>query len=663
MADNSNLAGIVIPVTLDTMDFRDVTSDLRKQEKKLSRIFKRKKTSLGVSSGVNSRRDNSSTSRQTSSWNSSVLASRMKKRRTNVAVSRLNRQHQSKMNTGFGAIASRAKKPATDYKSSLQRVKYDRWLESLKKQEHTRVVKRNRAHLLAIAEDTKRNKAQEQARQDATKATDKENKAKVAHANWIQRLKKQQQAKDKALLKTRLKALKQGRDLLAKQRKLQDREEALARKKSDKASSIVGKGVAGAVIGAGVGLGAVIQSTFAPAQDYLLYENMMLSVSDGQEQFNARMQMTAELAEETGQNMVMLGKEYAKFSASNPTVGGMSEAEMSDGFSDVARLTTIRGGKQEDISLAMKALTQMLSKGKISAEELRGQLGERMAGSFKLFAEGMGMTVGELDKAMKEGQVFSAEALPKFFDRLEEEIKNSSKYFNTATHAIGRFQNAVAKSSGESHRAGWDNGLAEAIDGVAMLTEGVGAIFTSFAPSAQSAGRIIKATFLDVSNALIDLSFWFDHFSAHLFNEDKYANVKKVGKELTGMEMTMKLILQATLATGVAFGALKLGKMALGLKKGKLTPNISDVLIALRTGGIKGLAVFAVALAAVGSYQLFKDGGTLDKLDAEKPKGLTEANNSITNRLAKDGVIKVQIEGSEQYEVTKTQENGTSIIE
>ncbi|EPW0596963.1 tape measure protein, partial [Shigella sonnei] len=61
----------------------------------------------------------------------------------------------------------------------------------------------------------------------------------------------------------------------------------------------------------------------------------------------------------------------------------------------------------------LKAFEQMASKGKIQAEELRGQLGDRMAGAFQLFARSLGMTTEELDKAMKDGKVLSKDVFPK----------------------------------------------------------------------------------------------------------------------------------------------------------------------------------------------------------------------------------------------------------
>jgi len=64
----------------------------------------------------------------------------------------------------------------------------------------------------------------------------------------------------------------------------------------------------------------------------------------------------------------------------------------------------------------------MLSKGKVSAEELRGQLGERIPGAFQIAARAMGMSTAELDKFMSSGNLLSTEFLPKFAAQLKSEF-------------------------------------------------------------------------------------------------------------------------------------------------------------------------------------------------------------------------------------------------
>ena len=70
---------------------------------------------------------------------------------------------------------------------------------------------------------------------------------------------------------------------------------------------------------------------------------------------------------------------------------------------------------------AFIALGQMISKGKVQAEELRGQLGERLPGAFQLAAKAMGMTTAALDKFMADGKLTAEELLPKLAKVLKDE--------------------------------------------------------------------------------------------------------------------------------------------------------------------------------------------------------------------------------------------------
>ena len=74
-------------------------------------------------------------------------------------------------------------------------------------------------------------------------------------------------------------------------------------------------------------------------------------------------------------------------------------------FESIASGIRGTGGTLEDMKAAMTATAQVFSKGKVSAEELRQQLGERLPGAFTIFAESMGKTPAELDKALEGGKV------------------------------------------------------------------------------------------------------------------------------------------------------------------------------------------------------------------------------------------------------------------
>lgn len=96
----------------------------------------------------------------------------------------------------------------------------------------------------------------------------------------------------------------------------------------------------------------------------------------------------------------------------------------------------------EEVNGAFVALGQMISKGKVLAEELRGQLGERLPGAFQMAAKAMGMTTAELDKFMADGKLTAEQLLPALAEALEEKYgRAAAEAANTAQGAINRMSN------------------------------------------------------------------------------------------------------------------------------------------------------------------------------------------------------------------------------
>lgn len=93
-----------------------------------------------------------------------------------------------------------------------------------------------------------------------------------------------------------------------------------------------------------------------------------------------------------------------------------------DIFEGVSAATAVMGLSSEQSEGALLALSQMISKGKVQAEELRGQLGERIPGAFQIAARAMNMTTKELDKFMSDGKLIAEDFLPKFAKQLKDEF-------------------------------------------------------------------------------------------------------------------------------------------------------------------------------------------------------------------------------------------------
>ena len=100
----------------------------------------------------------------------------------------------------------------------------------------------------------------------------------------------------------------------------------------------------------------------------------------------------------------VLNKQFTQISASVIGAGGNVDAAK-EAFLGIAAGIRGTGGSLTDMQGALLATSQVFSKGKVSAEELRQQIGERLPGAFTLFAKSMGKTPQELDKMLEQGQV------------------------------------------------------------------------------------------------------------------------------------------------------------------------------------------------------------------------------------------------------------------
>lgn len=91
-----------------------------------------------------------------------------------------------------------------------------------------------------------------------------------------------------------------------------------------------------------------------------------------------------------------------------------------DMFESVSMGARVMGLSGDDTKGVFLALGQMMSKGKVSAEELNGQLGERLPGALNIAARAMGMGKSELLEMMQQGKLMSEDFLPKFADEMRK---------------------------------------------------------------------------------------------------------------------------------------------------------------------------------------------------------------------------------------------------
>src|SRR5574337_445515 len=96
-------------------------------------------------------------------------------------------------------------------------------------------------------------------------------------------------------------------------------------------------------------------------------------------------------------------------------------------FDAVAKASTAMGLSADEAKGSLLAIQQMISKGTVSAEELRGQLGERLPGAFQIAARAMGVTTAALGKMLEQGSLATDVFLPRFAAQMRLEMGDAAR--------------------------------------------------------------------------------------------------------------------------------------------------------------------------------------------------------------------------------------------
>lgn len=168
-------------------------------------------------------------------------------------------------------------------------------------------------------------------------------------------------------------------------------------------------GPGGAALGGGLGASANILVDYgrqiAEINTQLNLSKQTLALaSNGQEEYNTLLEVARNIS-----------RDYAV--SLKETIGGFSQVavaarannltlqETETIFRGLVSAGIAFGKSQQDIDAIVRATVQVLSKGKLSAEELQGQIGERLPGAVAKFAEATGRSLPQLAKDLKAGTV------------------------------------------------------------------------------------------------------------------------------------------------------------------------------------------------------------------------------------------------------------------
>jgi tape measure domain-containing protein len=203
------------------------------------------------------------------------------------------------------------------------------------------------------------------------------------------------------------------------------------------------------------------------------------------------------LANKLGLNFLDLSNNFVQFTAA-AKASGMEVRQAEKIFKSMSVAIAGSGASAEQGRRAMVALTQMIGKGKISAEELRGQLGEALPSAMGIMAKSMGVSVQKLGDMMEKGQLLSNEVLPKFAKEMEKAFgADAEKLANGLTAATNRLENSwnsfLANIVDSKSATGFIDLLAKSVDALSLSVAVLDGRYSDFQTKRDKEKRLVEA--------------------------------------------------------------------------------------------------------------------------------------------------------------------------
>jgi tape measure domain-containing protein len=229
-------------------------------------------------------------------------------------------------------------------------------------------------------------------------------------------------------------------------------------------------GLAG--LGAGAAAGAFLKQSIDAAVQ-LETITKKLSNTLGPQGAAGALAFTQGLSDQLGLSFKTLAGSFASFTAA-ATAANVPLQVQKDLFSAVSKAAQQLGLSNDEINGSLLALQQIASKGTVSMEELRGQLGERLPIAFAAAAKGLGVTQRELIKLVETGGLTAREFFPAITKGLNELTAASAgaptaaQNFQKLGNAFDQLQTSVGREVLPS--------ITEQVKNLTGVLEGVGVV-------------------------------------------------------------------------------------------------------------------------------------------------------------------------------------------
>lgn len=288
-------------------------------------------------------------------------------------------------------------------------------------------------------------------------------------------------------------------------------------------NAAIGGIAVGAIAGLTASFGALGKAVFTTGMKMDAFMNSMIVSTGSISSAKQEIAKIKNLTDTLGLNFLSTADAYKKFSIAAKEVG-MAGATSDKVFRSVAKASAAMGLSAENTRLTLKALEQMISKGTVQSEELRGQLGEHLPGAFGMAAQAMKITTMQLSKMLEQGEILAIDLLPKLADVLENKFASVAVRASTQARAsFERMKNAWVDFLVVFGQTGVYGQIEDAIKGITARFKEL----VTFIKAGELA-RILSA--IQIELELIEIGFQEMKVSALSFAKDTMASWMKLSK-------------------------------------------------------------------------------------------------------------------------------------
>lgn len=199
----------------------------------------------------------------------------------------------------------------------------------------------------------------------------------------------------------------------------------------------------------------------------------------------SQLEFLRKTANDGGVGVGGLSDSFIKFSASMKSAN-VPVQQSNELFASLTRAAGSLGLGAERTSLALDALGQIASKGVVSMEELRQQLGDSLPGALSLTAKGLGITDAELVKLVESGNLAARDFFPAFTKGLRELHGETEGLVPTWE----RLKNAFTLAAQNAGDAGWLELLSMGLKAVAAV---VGSLVLGLTTLTEITGAVVRS--------------------------------------------------------------------------------------------------------------------------------------------------------------------------